>query len=219
MKFLPLVWKNVWRRKFRTTFTLLSIFVAFLLFGVLMTIRGAFSFGVDVAGLDRLVLINKVTLIMPLPLAYQGEIQRVPGVEVVAHQTWFNGMYQNETAPLTTIAVEPEAFLRVYKEFAVPPAQVKAWLADRQGAIVGKELAARFGWKVGDRVPLRSTLYQPKTGSHWEFNIAGMYDAPDGVDRTQLFFRYDYLVENSELAEGHVGWYSSRSPTRRRRSI
>ena len=94
MKFIPLVWKNVWRRKFRTTFTLLSIFIAFLLFGILMTIRTAFSFGVEVAGLDRLVLINKVTLIMPLPFSYQAQLQQVPGVDKVTHQTWFNGMYQ-----------------------------------------------------------------------------------------------------------------------------
>ena len=94
MKFFPLVWKNIWRRKFRTTFTLLSIFIAFVLFGVLMTIRTAFSFGVDVAGLDRLVLINKVTLIMPLPFSYQAELERVPGVDKVTHQSWFNGMYR-----------------------------------------------------------------------------------------------------------------------------
>ena len=95
MKFLPLIWKNVWRRKFRTAFTLLSIFIAFLLFGILMTIRTAFSFGVEIAGLDRLVLIHKVSLIMPLPLAYQAQLQQVPGVEIVTHQTWFNGIYQD----------------------------------------------------------------------------------------------------------------------------
>jgi putative ABC transport system permease protein len=207
MKFVPLIWKNVWRRKFRTTFTLLSIFIAFLLFGILMTIRTAFSFGVEIAGLDRLVLINKVTLIMPLPISYLDELRRTPGVDVATHQTWFNGMYQDVPSPLTTIGVEPESFLKVYPEFAIPPDQLKAWLADRQGAIVGTDLAARFGWKVGDRIPLRSTIYQPRSGSAWEFNVSGIYDAPDGVDKTQFFFRYDYLEENSELAEGQVGWY------------
>jgi putative ABC transport system permease protein len=212
MKYFPLIWKNVWRRKFRTTFTLLSIFIAFVLFGVLMTIRTAFSYGVDVAGLDRLVLINKVTLIMPLPLSYQAELARVPGVETVTHQSWFNGMYRDQTTPLTTIAVDPETWPAVYKEFVIPPEQWKTFVGDRQGAIVGKDLAERWGWKVGDRVPLRSTLYQPKPGSGWEFNIDGIYDAGEGVDKTQLFFQYDYLVENSSTPpqKGLVGWYVIR---------
>jgi putative ABC transport system permease protein len=207
VKFLPLIWKNVWRKKFRTIFTLLSIFVAFLLFGILMTIRTSFSLGVDIAGLDRLVLINKVTLIMPLPLAYQVQIQQVPGVEIATHQSWFGGIYQDPSNFFANIAVEPEPFLKVYKEFVIPPEQVKAWMADRQGAIVGVDLARRFGWKVGDRVPLQGTIYQPKAGQAWEFNIAGLYDGADGIDKTQFFFHYDYLSENSQFGRGQVGWY------------
>jgi putative ABC transport system permease protein len=206
MKFLPLIWKNVWRRKFRTTFTLLSIFIAFLLFGILMTIRTAFSFGVEIAGLDRLILINKISLIMPLPLSYQAQLQQVPGVNLVTHQSWFGGIYQDPANFFANIAVEPESFLKIYPEFRVPPDQVKAWLGDRQGAIVGVDLAERFGWKIGDRVPLQGTIFQPASGS-WEFNIVGLYDGDDGVDKTQFFFRYDYLDENSELADGTVGWY------------
>jgi putative ABC transport system permease protein len=207
MKFLPLIWKNVWRRKFRTTFTLLSIFIAFLLFGILMTIRTAFGLGVQIAGLDRLVLINKVTLIMPLPLSYKVQLEQVPGVQIVTHESWFNGIYQDPANFFANIAVEPEPFMKVYPEFVVPPDQVKAWLADRQGAIVGKDLAERFHWKVGDRVPLTGTIYQPKNGQTWTFNISGIYDGADGVDRTQFFFRYDYLDENRRLGDGTVGWY------------
>jgi putative ABC transport system permease protein len=209
MKYIPLIWKNVWRRKFRTTFTILSIFIAFVLFGVLMTIRTAFSYGVEVAGLDRLILINKVTLIMPLPFSYQAELERVPGVENVTHHTWFNGMYRDQTTPLTTIAIDPQTFLGVYREFVIPPEQWKAFAGDRQGALIGRELAERMEWKVGDRVPLRSTIYQAKNGAGWEFNIDAIYDAPEGVDQTQLFFQYDYLVENSSTPpqKGLVGWY------------
>lgn len=207
MKFLPLIWKNVWRRKFRTTFTLLSIFIAFLLFGILMTIRTAFGLGVEIAGLDRLVLINKVSLIIPLPLAYQVQLQQVPGVELVTHETWFGGVYQDPSNFFANIAVEPEPFLKIYPEFVVPPDQVKAWLADRQGVIVGKDLAERFKWKIGDRVPLTATIWQPKQGQTWEFNVSGIYDGEDGVDKTQFFFRYDYLDENRGGGEGAVGWY------------
>jgi putative ABC transport system permease protein len=207
MKFLPLIWKNIWRRKFRTTFTLLSIFIAFLLFGLLMTIRTAFSLGVNVAGLDRLVLIHKVSLIMPLPYSYLSRLQQVAGVELVSHQTWFNGIYQDPSNFFANIAVEPEAFLRIYPEFTVPPDQVKAWIADRQGAIAGRDLAERFGWNVGDRIPLTATIWQPKQGQTWEFNLVGLYDGGDGVDKTQFFFRYDYLDENRAEGEGLVGWY------------
>ena len=121
MKFLPLVWRSLWRRKIRTIFTLLSIFVAFLLFGLLMTIRAAFSLGIDLAGLDRLVLIHKVSLIMPLPVSYQPRLQGVPGVELATHQTWFGGVYQDPSNFFAQIAVDPEPFLKVYPEFKVPP--------------------------------------------------------------------------------------------------
>ena len=207
MKFLPLIWKNVWRRKVRTTFTLLSIFIAFLLFGILMTIRTAFSLGVDIAGLDRLILIHKVSLIMPLPVAYKARLQQVPGVQVATHQTWFNGIYQEPANFFANIAVEPESFLQIYPEFKLPPDQVKAWLADRQGAVVGSDLAQRFGWKVGDRIPLTGTIWQPKQGMTWEFNLVGIYDADEAIDKTQFFFRYDYLDENRAQGEGLVGWY------------
>jgi putative ABC transport system permease protein len=210
MKFLPLIWKNVWRRRFRTTFTLLSIFVAFLLFGLLMTVRAAFSLGVDIAGLDRLILIHKVSLIMPLPYSYLGRLQQTPGVELATHQTWFNGIYQEPANFFANIAVEPEAFLKVYPEFRVPADQVQAWLADRQGAIAGRDLADRFGWKVGDRIPLTGTIWQPKQGQTWEFNLVGIYDGEDGIDKTQFFFRYDYLDENRAEGAGLVGWYVVR---------
>jgi putative ABC transport system permease protein len=206
MKFLPLIWMNVWRRRIRTTFTLLSVFIAFLLFGIVMTIRAAFTLGVDIAGLDRLVLINKVTLMLPLPISYLQKLQQTPGVQVASHQTWFNGAYQKETNILTTIVVEPEPFLQIYKDFIVPNEQVQAWLADRQGAIVGKDLAARYNWKVGDRIPLMSAIWRPKVP--WEFNIVGIYDGGRGVDKTQFFFRYDYFDENrADNLKGNVGWY------------
>ena len=207
MKFLPLIWRNVWRRRFRTTFTLLSIFVAFLLFGLLMTIRAAFSLGIDIAGLDRLILIHKVSLIMPLPYSYLGRLQQTQGVELATHQTWFNGIYQEPANFFANIAVDPEPFLKIYPEFRLPSDQARAWMSDRQGAIAGRDLAERFGWNVGDRIPLTGTIWQPKQGQTWEFNLVGIYDGDDGIDKTQFFFRYDYLDENRAEGEGLVGWY------------
>jgi putative ABC transport system permease protein len=207
MKFLPLLWRSLWRKKIRTIFTLLSVFVAFLLFGLLMTIRGAFSFGVDIAGIDRLVLIHKVSLIMPLPVSYLDRLRATEGVTMATHQSWFGGVYQKPENFFAQMVVEPEPFMKIYPEFKVPPDQMKAWLADRQGAIVGVDLAERFKWKVGDRIPITGTIWQPKQGQVWEFNIVGMYDGEAGVDKTNFFFRYDYLDENRAAGEGLVGWY------------
>ena len=208
MKFLPLVWKNIWRRKFRTIFTLLSIFIAFVLFGILMTIRQSFSFGVEIAGADRLVLIHKVSLIMSLPVSYQARLQQTKGVELASHQTWFGGIYQDPSNFFANMAVEPDLFLKIYPEFVLPPEQLEAWRDDRQGAIVGRDTAARFGWKIGDKIPLTAPIWLPKGGgTTWEFNIVGIYDGGDAVDKTQMFFRYDYLDENRAQGQGEVGWY------------
>ena len=207
MKFLPLLWSSLWRKKLRTIFTLLSIFVAFLLFGLLMTIRTAFSFGVDIAGLDRLVLIHKVSLIMPLPVSYLERLQATEGVTLATHNTWFGGVYQDPSNFFAQIAVDPEPFLEIYPQYELPADQRAAWLSDRQGAIVGADLARRFGWAIGDRIPIVGTIWQPKQGQVWDFNIVGIYDGDAGVDKTQLFFRYDYLDENRRQGKGLVGWY------------
>jgi putative ABC transport system permease protein len=209
MKFLPLMWKNLWRRKIRTTFTLACVFIAFLLFGLLMTIRAAFSFGVELAGLDRLIVIHKVSLIQPLPEAYLGRLRAISGVQAVTHNTWFGGIYQDPSNFFGQIALEPEVYFGMYPELRLPPEQMKAWLADRQGAVVGRATANRFGWQVGDRIPLQATIWMPKSGAGntWEFNLVGIYDGDQGIDTTNFFFRYDYLNENRQDGEGLVGWY------------
>jgi putative ABC transport system permease protein len=208
VKFLPLIWKSVWRRRTRTVFTLLSIFVSFLLFGLLMTIRTAFTLGVDLAGIDRLMVIHKVSIIMPLPMSYQRELQAVPGVEVATHNTWFGGVYQDPANFFATIALDPGPYFSIYPEMRIPPEQMKAWLADRQGAVVGRDLADRFGWKVGDRIPIQGTIFRTKNGGTlWEFNLVGIYDGDPGVDKTNFFFRYDYMEESRQIGQGTVGWY------------
>lgn len=207
MKFLPLLWHSLWRKKTRTVFTLLSVFVAFLLFGMLMTIRAAFAFGVEIAGADRLVLIHKVSLIMPLPVSYLNRLQATPGVTMATHNTWFGGVYQDPSNFFAQIAVQPEPFMTLYPDYTLAPEQMKAWLGDRQGAIVGVDLAKRFGWKIGDRIPIQGTIWRPKQGNVWEFNVVGLYDGAPGIDKTQLFFRYDFLDENRIQGAGQVGWY------------
>jgi putative ABC transport system permease protein len=132
----------------------------------------------------------------------------VKGVELASHQTWFGGIYQDPSNFFANMAVEPDVFVKIYPEFVLPPDQLKAWLDDRQGAIIGRDLAERFGWKIGDRIPLIGPIWPPKGGGNtWEFNIVGIYEGGDAVDKTQMFFRYDYLDENRARGQGEVGWY------------
>jgi len=211
MKFLPLVWRSLMRRKLRTLFTSLSIVVAFLLFGALMALKAAFGMGVDLAGQDRLVMIQKVSFIQPLPRSYQGRIAASDGIAAVTHASWFGGIYQDPKNFFAQFAVEPEPWLQMYPEYALPEDRKQAWYANRTGAIVGRSLADRFGWKVGDRVPLQGTIFRTSDDSPWTFTIEGIYEAgTQGADTTQLFFHYDYLNETRTILKDEVGWYIVR---------
>ena len=210
MKFMHIVWKNLMRRKIRTLFTLLSIFITFVLFGYLMAIRSAFSMGIDLAGADRLMVLNKISIIMPLPSSYRERIKQIEGVKDVTYANWFGGYYQETRNQFPNMAVDAGSWFEMYSEFKVPEDQYKAWRADRQGAIIGADLAKRFGWKVGDRVPLQATIFARPDRRAWEFNISGIYDSPiKGTDKTQLFFHWEYLNEavRSTQFGNQVGWY------------
>ena len=182
MKYFSLIWRNLLRRKTRTAFTLLMIFIAFVLYGFLMTVRGAFVGGVEVASAERLIMIHKVSLIQLLPISYEQQIRSTPGVKAVTHSTWFGGTYQDVANQFAVMAVDPAPFIDMYPEFKLTAAEKASWLADRQGVIVGRDSAKRFGWKVGDRVPVKGTIWQPKQGDTWFFNVSGIYDGDKEVD-------------------------------------
>ena len=212
MKFLPIVWRNLLRRKFRTFFTMGAIFFAFLLFGVLMAIRAAFSMGVEMAGQGRLMVIDKVSIINPLPASYEARIRLIPGVTDTTHANWFGGYYQEVRNQFATFGTDPESWLRIYsKEFELPEDQKKAFLADRTGAIVGADTARKYGFKVGQRVPIQGTIYRRPDGGPWEFTIDGIYDSKiKGADKTNLIFHYEYLRETIPEQSGlrdRYNWY------------
>ena len=211
MRYLHLIWKNLWRRKLRTLFTLLAALFTFALFGVLIATNVAFGMGVDISGADRLVVIHKISLIMPLPIAYEERIKAVPGVAAVTHMNWFGGVYKDPKNFFAQMAVESDTFFDLYPEYVVPPAQKAAWMADRSGAIAGRDLAQRFGWKIGDKIPILGTIYTRKDGSRmWDFTLDGIYGpGKKGVDASQFFFHYDYLKEASRGGD-LVGWYTIR---------
>ena len=212
MKYWPLVWRSLIRRKTRTIFTVLSIVVAFTLFGVLAALNAAFSVGVDLAGADRLIITHKVSLIQLLPESYKQRLEATEGVVDVLHQTWFGGIYQRPSNFFMQCPVEPAQLLKVYPEYLLPEDQKKAWLNDRTCAIVGRQTANRYGFKVGDRIPIQATIWRKRDGSSsWEFNVCGIFDAErQGVDTTPLFFNYDYFDEARQFGQGYVGWYVIR---------
>jgi putative ABC transport system permease protein len=207
MKYLPLIWRNLLRRKFRTVFTLGCIFVSFVLFAFLMIVRTAFTLGVDFAGADRLWLYHKVSIIQPLPVSYTNEIMQTPGVANLTYCMWFGGTYQGKPNQFATFATDVENYLKLYPELKVPPDQLAALKADRQGAIIGRDTATKYGWKIGDRVPIGADIWMPVNGQTWYFNVVGIYDGAKTVDKTQFLFRYDYFDENRTAGKGTVNWY------------
>jgi len=212
MKFLHLIWSNLKRKKLRTLLTMLSILVAFILYGYLSAIARALDQGVSLAGANRLIVRHKVSIIQMLPESYKGRIASIPGVAAVTHATWFGGIYQDPRNFFGQMPVIPEEFLDMYPEFLLPAAQREAWIKTRTGAIAGRKTASKFGWKVGDRVPLQATVWRKKGGETlWEFDLVGIYDgAEKGTDDTNFFFRYDYFNEARAFGDGFVGWYYVR---------
>jgi putative ABC transport system permease protein len=212
MKYLHLIWSNLKRKKLRTGLTLLSIAVAFILFGFLAAIKQALAGGITIEGQNRLVVRNKVSLILALPQSYQARMLRIPGVAAASHMTWFGGVYQDPKNFFMQSPVVPEEFLDMYPEILLPPEQKQAWLQTRTGAIAGRKTAEKFHWKIGDKVPIRSEIYAREGGDRvWEFDLVGIFDGKKkDTDTTPLYFRYDYFDEARAFAKGQVGWYSIR---------
>jgi len=186
-----LVLRNAFRHKLRTTLTIVGIVVAVAAFGMLRTLIDAWYAGANASSSARLVTRSSVSLVFSLPLSYAQKIRQVDGVEAVGWANWFGGVYVNERNFFAQFAISP-SYLALYPEFVLPDAERRAFVADRQGAIAGRKLADKFGWKVGDQIPLRGTIY-PGT---WTFNLRGIYDGADeGTDTSTFFFHFDYLNE------------------------
>jgi putative ABC transport system permease protein len=209
MKFARIIWANLFRKKVRLLLTIGSFAVALFLFVFLAVVRDAFNRGADVASADRLVVINRTSIINPIPLAYRDKILRIPGVKAVTHNNWFGGTYIEEKNFFPQFVIDPENQRTVFPELVVPDDQWKAFVNDRQGAIAGAKLAERFHWKVGDRIPIKTTFYG---GASWEFNLVGIYhgNKPQS-DETQFWLQWDYFEEKvPETDKGRIGWYVLR---------
>jgi putative ABC transport system permease protein len=209
MKFARIIWANLTRKKVRLLLTIGSFAVALLLFVFLAVVRDAFNRGADVAGADRLVVINRTSIINTIPLSYRDKILRIPGVKVVTHNNWFGGIYIEEKNFFPQFVIDPESQRQVFPELIVPDDQWNTFVKDRQGAIAGAQVAERFHWKIGDRIPIKTTLYG---GGAWEFVLDGIYHGKRPQDdETQFWFQWDYFEEKvPEGVKGQIGWYVLR---------
>ena len=218
MKYLPLIWATLWRKKTRTIFTLLSVVVAFLLFGVLETVDYAFAHPSGGAtGADKLITTNKYSITLSLPFSDAQEIRAVPGVDEVTWISWFGGYYQESKNFVFAAPVDTDTYFNLHKdEFIVSDEQMNAFRNTRTGALVNSALMKKFGWKVGDKVPLHSTIWtQKKDGSlDWTFDIVGTFDAKDATQASQqastLLFHYELFDEGRSFGKGSVGWFEER---------
>jgi putative ABC transport system permease protein len=214
MKFLPLIWAALWRRKPRTILTMLSVAVAFLLFGLLQAFSTALKAGVEVAGADRLVTVGRYHFTEILPYSYLQQIKSIDGVRGVTHATWFDGIYISERNFFPRMPVDPQSYLELYPEIQLPPTEKQAWLNTRTGAIAARSLADRYGWKVGDKIPLQATIWPSKTGNAWSLDLVGIFDNPDAAVRSQIemmLFQHDFFDEARAFGQGTVGWYIVRT--------
>jgi putative ABC transport system permease protein len=210
MKYLPLLWANLNRKRLRTSLTLASIVIAFLLFGMLRALQTALTGSADLAGVDRLITMHKVSFIQSLPLSYLNRIRGVEGVRAVGSSSWFGGIYQEDRNQIAVFATEPENFFELYTEYDLPAEQREAWFADRASAIVGIGLADKFGWKVGQVIPMRSNIFTKKDGGNvWEMKIAGVYKASNG-DNNSIYFHYDYFNESRSFGRDQIGMVAVR---------
>jgi putative ABC transport system permease protein len=204
-KYLPLLWANLTRKRLRTALTLASIFVAFLLFGLMQTLRVALTGSPDLAGVDRLITLHKVSIIQPMPLSYLNRIRGVQGVKVASSSNWFGGIYKEDKNQIAAFAIDVPTFFEAYNEYSLPPDQKDTFMKERDSAIVGSGIAERFGWKVGDTIPMRSNIFTQKAGGNvWPLKIAGIYTASNG-DNQSVYFHYDYFNESRAFGRDTIG--------------
>lgn len=212
MKYLPLIWAGLTRKKVRTAFTLLSIVIAFLLFGLLQGVNSAFSHGVEGAHLDRLVVQGKVSTTDQLPMAYRQQIANVAGVTCVTFASWFGGYYQDPKNNIFSFPVDASTYFDLFPEIQLPRNELEALNKTRTGAVIGRALADKYGWKIGDTIPIKSTIWTKTDGSSdWSFQVVGIFETPgDPGGEQRLFLNIDYFDEARSLDKGMVGWYSVR---------
>jgi putative ABC transport system permease protein len=209
MKYLHLIWAALFRSRTRTLLTLLSVVAAFLLFGMLDAVRVAFNSSANVAGYDRLVVASRLSITQMLPVRLESQIERVPGVKKAVRMAWFGGIYRDQRNFFPNMSTGP-GFFELYPEYEISPAHLRAFESTRNGAVVGEALARRYGWKVGDTIPLQATIFPTRGSNDWQFKLVGLYRVKDTKRRGEenaLYFRWDYFNESNDFVKDRVGWW------------
>ena len=211
MKYLSLVWAQLFRSKTRTLLTLLSVVTAFLLFGMLDSVRVAFNSGGSIEGANRLVTTSRLSITQTLPVRLLEQIRGVPGVQDATYAMWFGGIYQDPKNFFANFSVAPNYF-DVYTNYEMPPEQLKAFQDTRSGAVVGETLAKVFGWKIGDTIPLQATIFPRQGSNDWPLELVGIFRAKDRTaasgEERQLFMNWKYFDESNDYIKGQVSWYT-----------
>ena len=214
MRYLPLLWAGLFRKKTRTILTLLSVIVAFLLLGLLHAVKVAFESGAESADAKRLLTTARYSIIEPLPIAHLRPIERVAGVVGVAYADWFGAKYQNESNAFPVFAVDPTRYLDMYPEFTIPREQREAFVKTRTGAVAGRRLVDRFGWTLGQKLPISSEIHPKADGDmNWAFDLVGILDADDPAQRGNtdvVLINVAYFDEARQTGKGKTGWYIER---------
>ena len=206
MKFFGLIWAALYRKPIRSFLTLASIFVAFLLFGLLQSIAAAFSQGIDFSGVDRLIVAPKYSIIDDIPTSYMNQIRGIQGVELMAHRTWFGGTYQDNKQFFPRWPVPAKEFLDIYPEYIIADDQREAFINTRTGVIIGKSLAESYNLKIGDKIPLIPNIWTNKDNGPWEFDLVGIFEGEDKtIDDKQMFINFEFFDEYRAFGQGGVG--------------
>lgn len=209
MKYFGLIWAGLWRKRARTFFTMASIVVAFLLFGLLQGLNQGFNTVVTNLNVDRLYVSAKTNMTDGLPISYGARIKAVPGVRAVSHWTYFGGYYQDARKPIRAFATDPEPLFQVYREMKIKPEYLEAMKKTRTGVVMSEKLAREHGWKIGDRIQLGTSIWTTKQGSSsWMFDVVGTFDSSTyGGGFPDFYLNQDYFKENSAFGGDIVHYY------------
>ena len=209
MKYLHLVWSALFRSRTRTFLTLLSVVTAFLLFGLLDSVRVAFNASGNLAGYDRMIVASRLSITQMMPLRLEEQIRSVDGVEDVVRAAWFGGIYRDQRNFFPSMSVGP-GFFEIYPEYVISDEHREAFANTRDGAVVGEALARKYGWKIGDVVPLQATIFPTQGSNDWPFRLVGTFRLSDDKregEENAFYFRWDYFNEANDFVKDRVGWW------------
>jgi putative ABC transport system permease protein len=210
VKYFPLLWAGLWRKKTRTVLTLLSVMIAFLLFGLLQGVNAWLNNTVKESRASRLYTVSKISYIEPMPASYLQRIENVPGVTAVATNDWFGGYYQDPKNTIVSYPVQPMRYFKVFPDWKLPKEQLEAFERTPNGAVAGALLAKKYGWKLGDRIPLKTSIWTKKDGSlNYDVQLVGIFTVPTQPTNEQIFLmNYTYFNESRQFGQDNVGWFS-----------